>query len=1394
MIETTQKFQQLPPLAGVPFTGFEFAEIKSRKSVVKQLRNFVNYCLRETTSPAFAVILGEWGEGKTEAYQRYIKTKVKTLHHPYMVSASSVADSLPKVQAESPLASLNFLAAVFYAIRYEAQTNLIPPLERFVDTDQWLEAILKEHAGGKILIFIDEFEELILNPPALKRILSGLKELVNRQYPPVSESGKYAGIISFIVSCTPNAYARMQRDQGIEEIFGSWERRHSMIQLAAVTKREGVEFLYALLRYAFPDHLPEPLPIKDLGVFYTLQTIGRGNLGVLVKLFCTVFNSATVDDQTMYVIDGTRMLDILASETVSVYGASAKCVESHLLKNLEDTLDEQEVKLLRLLAGELRPFSTSEIARRLEFPDDTEVLALAERVNQKLVRVNITNAITHFIPLHEGLSFENIRQALQQEIRENEIHIDGFTQRMDELEDSLTFLELHEGQLIPRMFFPSGHDMISATFDGITPNSARRLEKRVSSVFDSRKLYYRLSNELIFQLFPTPIPIGLEFIKDRGLQLNMWRDTNTRFRQLFRDDILKAFFGLIQYVEAFDIEASDLRTLGNGLAVTLHDTSQNAAMGCYCYAHYGDLSAETVRQIDEGLREVGDAHLAIIIYVGEVTEQGREEMRVREIENQILLIPLHTSLAKRLLITSQCKIIYPKHIDDRLFIDSVIHLFKAELELSRKVKEWLEQGTRAGMVLRDLYKATAKGERELADSFKFYINRLGVSDTPENVFQANQRLMSFVPFGSRAGFIPDIESASQLEKYTGDLAKNGFVRWDSDRTVHVLNTPPEKRLLHILQASETIAKSEIGDRFINCAQAKRILEDVYLNILRHKGIIIEAKGLLSLMKREEALQQAKEIREKYKETLRVKKQQEEWSAFAHIFVTKQRALRFISISELEAYLDELYDDIQKAAQQGQMEVVFQRTALLDNLAEHLQNTLMPKVDGAISGARTIREKVSNQIDSSLEDLTDVLNQYNKWLKQNATLGDIKEFKELERGKVRLQEIYITSISENDLSEEEKKDNIFDHKGWSDPDQYSNVVLRRLQQFANALQQQIDRFKRTLEEMRKALKSLAEVGQGIRSRLLTIYIREGYKLSKIVYIQLETLLKSISATDSTFIPQSEDGTTPALTLNKMLADLQELHRPLDGRYKEVERAITPLQDLVEAETKFYQVAQQCSEAYQILSVKADVELFLFKVQGLEPEWKQIHEDYDCLAIKMGEMAIDETTKHTTITNVRQEVEQFTKRLNNVIEGLEQVWKDYVRECERFVGLIYQMMELVRRQDDSLKTHIIETECEGLLGAVKGREWPEEAISNYETMKSDIHQKMMGLLKKTLDEAEGNVLFEVVERREQSKSGWFNLSQIVHEIAEDMALSNTEVEKTLNSLVQKGYLIQGIATPI
>jgi len=293
--------------------------------------------------------------------------------------------------------------------------------------------------------------------------------------------------------------------------------------------------------------------------------------------------------------------------------------------------------------------------------------------------------------------------------------------------------------------------------------------------------------------------------------------------------------------------------------------------------------------------------------------------------------------------------------------------------------------------------------------------------------------------------------------------------------------------------------------------------------------------------------------------------------------------------------------------------------------------------------------------------------------------------------------------------------------------------------------------------------------------------------------LEAFLRDIPAADSGSRPQPA-ALAPALTLSNMLEDLRERHRPLDERYRKAERAINALQELIEAETKFHNATKGCSDAHRILTEKVDVEPFQTRVRELGHNQGQILEDYNRRASELSESEVGDIVDHATISKVKQETDQLAKCLQEMTTCLKQVWKDYVKECGYFVGSIRQMIRLAKRQDASLRTDPVEARCKVLLRTVESQEWPEKPMSHYETIKTRIRDATMELLKKTLDEAEGNTLMAVVDRREQSESGWFNFSQIAQEIAKEVAISEAEAERLLRSLVQKGYLTEGIAIPV
>ena len=63
---------KLPDPNGIPFEGIEGAEIPGRKEVAKKINGFIAEAKR-SKAIEIQLITAAWGEGKTDAYGRYIK-------------------------------------------------------------------------------------------------------------------------------------------------------------------------------------------------------------------------------------------------------------------------------------------------------------------------------------------------------------------------------------------------------------------------------------------------------------------------------------------------------------------------------------------------------------------------------------------------------------------------------------------------------------------------------------------------------------------------------------------------------------------------------------------------------------------------------------------------------------------------------------------------------------------------------------------------------------------------------------------------------------------------------------------------------------------------------------------------------------------------------------------------------------------------------------------------------------------------------------------------------------------------------------------------------------------------------------------------------------------------
>ena len=428
-METTKIFNKLPSDAGVVFEGFERITIKSRLDVKKKLEEFIDI-VKSERKPTMRVIVGEWGEGKTDAFKRYIEPITKEIgYDAFFVSASTLSNSfeLPDVKKlvnATPSSSLQFLVALFASIKAESQISAVTDPANFFDPNEFVEDSLVRLTTNreKLIVFIDEFEELLLNLPILKKIISGIKETINGQFRPIYEGGKFEGYLHFIIAATPDAFYKLQVSEETSLIFGGLGRRVGVIELPEIRKHEGIPFLWELLKYCFDYNLPKPLPIKSIGILNGIYRITHGNPGNMVSKFTRLMNRAAreIDDpDKMKVVDYKLFLDFFKNETIFVYGGSTPCIEVenydrilNIVKDLKRAeLGKACANVLSLLVGEYKPFASYEIEERIKITNAPNIVSI---INNNLQRLGIQKAILSVAKAKEGITLDDIKNKLSE--------------------------------------------------------------------------------------------------------------------------------------------------------------------------------------------------------------------------------------------------------------------------------------------------------------------------------------------------------------------------------------------------------------------------------------------------------------------------------------------------------------------------------------------------------------------------------------------------------------------------------------------------------------------------------------------------------------------------------------------------------------------------------------------------------------------------------------------------------------------------------------------------------------------------------------------------------------------------------------------------------------------
>ncbi len=1393
MTGTTKLVERWASDAGVTFEGFEDIKIPSRHIVQEKLDEFVDYCLN-ARKPTIRVILGEWGEGKTDAYKRYLVPRTKKDNNlAFFVSASTLSNGydLPNVRKlleTTSLSAVRFLTVLFNSIREESKEGRIPNIQEFDDANEFLNHCLKNLIGEdnskKIFVFVDEFEELLLKLTRLNEIISGIKEVVNGRFPEIDENGTYPGSLHLILAATPDAFYKLQVSDDTSLIFGGLGRRAGVIELPTIPKSEGIDFLFSLLRYCYKNTLPRTLPFLSCGILQSIFRICQGNPGSMVALFTRALASAKTEHDKMNVIDSPHFLRFLEKEKVFVYGGQSPCLEAESLRRLMSVLEDQRNAvaakrcslLFKTLAGELGPFSIGELEKRIE---DKQVKNYASIVNNELKnKEGLERTIIKVAPPRQDKQLSDVMEAIKGFIViENDrkyLTIDAYAEPLELFQDRITFFEFETSGIKQKLFLPSDRASIQTFFEGVSYERAIEIENLFQRKLISEQEYYVLSDQVQNLLFPTPIPKELEFVTDRQLRMKIWRDIGKNLAADFSSNMPQALINIIELNGELKIRYKT-EQIQKTPTKFVEIVRGNLRINSLFFAKNSDITPEDVEDIAKWKKATRPPiHCVFVIYAGEITEATRDKIRNKNFgkdgDYSILLLPLHTALAKRFISVYRAHSEYRENVNENVLATAIDRLV-GEIGIEEQIDEWLSFQTEKGLVIHELRPESTSNVRQLADTLRFFIN-INQPTTLQDAYEKNRNdLMRFIRYEAKLGLIPDIEEP-QFARISDDLVKAGFLSKKGD-IYEVSTHPVEKYFLDLLQKQRKLSQKELEENFI--LESPRLLRDVFIPLLEYKGLISTEGDYYVLTDRSAKLAEVRRDIEKVKRLL----QKDEYVKYGYLFMTKERGQLFFHISEFSQYIENLEADAFKSADEDRS---LRTSVLIQKLIGHFTDEISPLFDRAAGEAVEVQRKTRDNVEEFRNSLETVSKECDRWLKLQFSVDSVVEvanasnsLKEIER---------LAGLGPEDVSRYIKQmdKNDFSFRKTEEETHHFNPKLHLIAKAAATVSQQFEASKTTLREVQRFFTDLDEKSNKLEKSIRQTQIPDEYQLSKSLYGILRNFLSSL-------FPQLKPVSFEVVKISQIDDHVRNTRDSIEANLDDLNFSSRSLAELAKDEKQFVQALGGYEElskhASWIFDTSDTKQAAIGFVQAVQAVRERYHRELSSIRVNDAEELL------RWIEAMRIVLGELRRELDSNKPMLGIAFKKIIDRAKSFVTNTETIMQIIRgkyeRESDRLPEDLSKIKTEASvsdLAQLKLR--ASEFMSLENNVRSSLYDSVKGVL--GLNEVR---VLEIIGRESRgSTNRWVSTKDLEAVVEEELKLNSNELQRIVEKLAQEGLLKQGV----
>ncbi|USG99385.1 hypothetical protein K1720_07580 [Thermococcus argininiproducens] len=582
-------YTRLPSETG---KGIEFGSIKSRRKVATKVESLLEIAKKRQYQPLVLFLIGEWGEGKTTLYNRYLKDRedvyVFDVQTDVFINFARRIDKKEILPQDQHDAGYNLLAALLLALRDKHGNKIreligepLPGERSYSSVKHFVSKsleILKKVSRIKsknrpIILFLDEFETFVLTADdkiLRDYVLQGLTNILNGNVTEMfKEEFSHTSLLHLILSLTPPAYAKIKAYAG--DILGRVLARIETIKLMPLTIEERYEFIRELLKYMWVTEddlhtkLFTPPSLLNPLVYSTI-----GNTRALQQAIEKVITLNTVESENKKYIKSLGYCDfveILRRLSVVIAGAEVDLINTTTLSSIYQEIDSLRNENIIGVKQTFEFFITTfgavnidEVSQQLSYQKEAvkyylTILNDMFSLNHPLGTLLSTKKFVHEV-VKISANYEDLKRVLLSVLNDlltgshmlsrlkTSLSLNN-EEFVEYLIEKLVLIDEH-GKLA--FFWPKDENLLylaevfkindSGELDEIYTVISKAIREKLIEKGRGEKHegYYLVSPTLISALYFSPDLMYLEFVKDRDLRFKIWRkslqESNPEF--LFR--------------------------------------------------------------------------------------------------------------------------------------------------------------------------------------------------------------------------------------------------------------------------------------------------------------------------------------------------------------------------------------------------------------------------------------------------------------------------------------------------------------------------------------------------------------------------------------------------------------------------------------------------------------------------------------------------------------------------------------------------------------------------------------------------------------------------------------------------------------------------------------------